>query len=46
MRTCEVFAAKKKRQREAAFNTVAGFAERYLTERSLRPTTARGYRKG
>ena len=38
-------AAEEKRQREAAFNTVAGFAERYLTERALRPTTARGYRK-
>lgn len=38
-------AAEEKRQREAAFNTVAGFANRYLNERSLRPTTLRGYRK-
>lgn len=38
-------AAEEKRQREAAHNTVAGFAERYLAERSLRPTTIRGYRK-
>ncbi|WP_310961728.1 tyrosine-type recombinase/integrase [Nocardioides terrisoli] len=38
-------AAEEKRQRDAAFNTVAGFAERYLSERSLRPTTIRGYRK-
>jgi hypothetical protein len=38
-------AAEEKRQRDAAFNTVAGFAERYLTDRSLRPTTVRGYRK-
>lgn len=37
-------AAEEKRQREAAFNTLAGFSERYLSERSLRPTTARGYR--
>jgi len=38
-------AAEEKRQREAAFNTVEGFAARYLTERVLRPTTIRGYRK-
>jgi integrase len=38
-------AAEEKRKREAAFNTVEGFADRYLVERSLRPTTARGYRK-
>lgn len=38
-------AVEEKRQRDAAFNTVAGFAERYLTDRSLRPTTVRGYRK-
>src|SRR6478736_431902 len=38
-------AAEEQRQREAAFNTVEGFANRYLAERSLRPTTVRGYRK-
>ncbi len=37
-------AAAEKRERESAYNTVKGFSERYLTERSLRPTTVRGYR--
>ncbi len=37
--------AEERRQREAAFNTVGKFAERYLTERSLRPTTAHNYRR-
>lgn len=32
-------------QREALFNTVGGFAERYLSERSLRPNTVSGYRQ-
>jgi hypothetical protein len=35
--------AEEKRQRDAAFNTVEGFANRCLAERSLRPTTVRGY---
>jgi integrase len=30
---------------EASLNTVGRFAERYLQQRSLRPTTAHGYRK-
>ncbi|MGI9084871.1 MAG: tyrosine-type recombinase/integrase [Aeromicrobium sp.] len=38
-------AAETKRQVEAAFNTVGGFAERYLVERDLRPTTVRHYRQ-
>lgn len=38
-------AAEAKRQAQAAFNTVAGFAARYLAERGLRPGTARGYRQ-
>ena len=38
-------AAAERRQREAAFNTVGGFAERYLAERDLRPNTLRGYRQ-
>jgi integrase len=36
--------AEERRQREAATNTVAVFAERYLKERGLRPTTVQGYR--
>ena len=38
-------AAAEERDRVAAFNTVGGFAERYLTERGLRPNTVKGYRK-
>lgn len=37
--------AEKRRQREAAFNTVGGYAERYLSERDLRPNTIAGYRQ-
>ena len=37
--------AVERRQREAVFNTVGGFAERYLAERSLRPNTLSGYRQ-
>lgn len=37
-------AVAEKHERESAYNTVEGFAERYFTERSLRPTTVRGYR--
>lgn len=37
-------AAKQKREAAAAINTVAAFAERYLAERGLRPTTIKGYR--
>ncbi|MDQ2788982.1 MAG: site-specific integrase [Actinomycetota bacterium] len=37
-------AAQTKREAAAAFNTVTGFSERYLTERGLRPTTVMGYR--
>ena len=37
-------AAQAKREAAAAFNTVAGFSERYLAERGLRPTTIKGYR--
>ena len=37
--------AAERHQREAAFNTVGGFAERYLAERSLRPNTLSGYRQ-
>jgi len=37
-------AAKQKREAAAAANTVAAFAERYLAERGLRPTTIKGYR--
>lgn len=37
--------AEERRQREALFNTVGGFAERYLSERSLRPNTLAGYRQ-
>lgn len=36
--------AAERREREYAANTVGRFAERYLVERSLRPTTATGYR--
>jgi len=38
-------AAAAKRQAEAAHNTVGAFAERYIAERDLRPTTARNYRQ-
>ena len=38
-------AAEERSQREATFNTVGGFAERYLSERSLRPNTVSGYRQ-
>ncbi|HEU5036073.1 MAG TPA: site-specific integrase [Nocardioides sp.] len=37
--------AEERRQREAAFNTVGGYAERYLSERDLRPNTLAGYRQ-
>jgi integrase len=37
--------AEERRQREAVLNTVGGFAERYLSERSLRPNTVGGYRQ-
>lgn len=37
--------AEERRQREAAFNTVGGYAERYLSERDLRPNTLSGYRQ-
>ncbi|WP_395658108.1 tyrosine-type recombinase/integrase [Nocardioides sp.] len=36
--------AEERRLREAAFNTLPSFAERYLTERGLRPNTVKGYR--
>ena len=36
--------AEAKRQREASYNTVKTFAERYLRERGLRPTTVHNYR--
>ncbi|CAB4735085.1 unannotated protein [freshwater metagenome] len=36
--------AAERRLREAAAHTLPGFAERYLTERGLRPNTVRGYR--
>lgn len=35
---------KKRRQKEAAANTVRSYAERYLAERSLRPNTEHNYR--
>lgn len=35
--------AEERRLREAAFNTLPGFAERYLRERGLRPNTVQGY---
>ena len=34
-------AAEEKRRREAEFNTVGGYAERFLAERGLRATTGR-----
>lgn len=37
-------AAESKRRAAAASNTVGSFAERFLTERGLRPTTQRNYR--
>ena len=37
--------AVERREREALFNTVGGFAGRYLSERSLRPNTHAGYRQ-
>lgn len=37
--------AHARHQREAAFNTVGGYAERYLAERDLRPNTLTGYRQ-
>ncbi|GAA4747808.1 hypothetical protein GCM10023350_35890 [Nocardioides endophyticus] len=37
--------AQARRQREAAFNTVGGYADRYLAERALRPNTLTGYRQ-
>ena len=37
--------AEERRQRETLFNTVGGFAERYLAERNLRPNTVNGYRQ-
>lgn len=37
--------AVERRKREAVFNTVGGFAERYLSERSLRPNTVSAYRQ-
>lgn len=36
--------AEERRRRQAEADTVGAFAERYLTERSLRPNTVRGYR--
>jgi len=38
-------AVESKRQAAAAFNTVGSFAERFLLERGLRPTTQRNYRQ-
>lgn len=38
-------AAEVRKAREAANNTVASFADRYLCERGLRPNTIRGYRQ-
>lgn len=37
--------AEERRLREAVFNTVGGYAERYLSERDLRPNTLTGYRQ-
>ncbi|WP_243058323.1 site-specific integrase [Nocardioides sp. SR21] len=37
--------AEEWRQHEAAVNTVGGYAERYLSERDLRPNTLAGYRQ-
>jgi integrase len=36
-------AAEERRRRQATHNTVSAFAKRYLTERSLRPTTIHNY---
>ncbi len=36
-------AAEERRRRQAPHNTVSTFAKRYLTERSLRPTTIHNY---
>lgn len=36
--------AEERQRAESAFNTVGGFAERYLVERGLRPTTRQNYR--
>lgn len=36
-------AAEERRAREASYNTVSRFAERYLRERGLRPTTVHNY---
>lgn len=38
-------AAQEQRRRQASVNTVAGFAERYLVDRVLRPNTIRTYRQ-
>jgi len=38
-------AAEARRDREASYSTVRTFAERYLKERGLRPTTALNYRR-
>jgi integrase len=35
--------AEERQRRQAETNTVGAFAERYLTERGLRPNTVRGY---
>lgn len=37
--------AEERRAREASYNTVGTFAERYLKERTLRPTTVHNYRR-
>ncbi|MGI8702049.1 MAG: tyrosine-type recombinase/integrase [Nocardioidaceae bacterium] len=37
--------AEARRDREASYNTVKTFAERYLKERGLRPTTVLNYRR-
>lgn len=36
--------AEARREREQAMSTVGSYAERYVAERGLRPTTMRGYR--
>jgi integrase len=38
-------AAEERRQREASYNTVKTFGERYLKERGLRPNTVRNYER-
>jgi integrase len=38
-------AAEERRVREASYNTVKSFAERYLRERGLRPTTVLNYQR-